>query len=103
MSRTCSGEPRSDRAPERCPPRPGVATRRGSTDHGTAGPVFVAGSRVRGGYFGRQPSLTDLDQGDLRATTDFRDVYATLIESVLGTDPGAVLADHQGRLADLLT
>ena len=47
------------------------------TDHGTAGPVFVAGAPVRAGSCGEQPSLTDLDQGDLKATTDFRDVYAT--------------------------
>jgi uncharacterized protein (DUF1501 family) len=57
------------------------------TDHGTAGPVFVFGNRVRGGYFGDQPSLTDLDSGDLKVTTDFRAVYATLLDQVLGADP----------------
>src|SRR5918999_2066415 len=30
------------------------------TDHGTAGPVLIAGSGVRGGFVGEQPSLTDL-------------------------------------------
>jgi uncharacterized protein (DUF1501 family) len=61
------------------------------TDHGTAGPVFVAGAPVRGGFVGAQPSLTDLDQGDLKATTDFRDVYATMLSDVLNADPAPVL------------
>ncbi len=47
------------------------------TDHGTASNVFVLGPRVAGGrLIGEQPSLTDLDDGDLKATMDFRDVYA---------------------------
>ena len=37
------------------------------TDHGTAGPVFVAGAPVKGGFYGDEPSLTDLDNGDLKA------------------------------------
>jgi uncharacterized protein (DUF1501 family) len=73
------------------------------TDHGTAGPVFVVGHPVRGGrFFGQQPSLTDLDNGDLRFHTDFRDVYATLLEDVLGADAGRILGDHQGRVGGLL-
>ncbi|MEX1025848.1 MAG: DUF1501 domain-containing protein [Planctomycetota bacterium] len=52
------------------------------TDHGTAGPMFVLGHRVRGGHFGEPPSLTDLDAGDLRFTTDFRSVYGEAIDSV---------------------
>jgi uncharacterized protein (DUF1501 family) len=63
----------------------------GGTDHGTAAPLFVAGTGVKGGFYGAQPSLTDLDQGDVRFSTDFRSVYATLAGSVLGTDPAAVL------------
>ncbi|MGW5560283.1 DUF1501 domain-containing protein [Micromonospora sp. NPDC003944] len=57
------------------------------TDHGTAGPVLVLGSQVAGGLYGEQPSLTDLDDGDLKATTDFRDVVGTLLASVLQADP----------------
>jgi uncharacterized protein (DUF1501 family) len=57
------------------------------TDHGTAGPVLVLGPRVVGGLYGEQPSLTDLDDGDLKATTDFRDVVGTLLASVLKADP----------------
>ena len=49
------------------------------TDHGTAAPMFVAGAPVKGGFYGDEPSLTDLDNGDLKFTTDFRSVYATLL------------------------
>lgn len=57
------------------------------TDHGTAGPAFVAGVPVKGGFYGEEPSLTDLDQGDLKATTDFRDIYHELLVRTLATDP----------------
>ena len=67
------------------------------TDHGTAGPVFVAGPKVRGGFYGEQPSLTALDAGDLFVTTDFRDVYATLLEGVLTTPADRILGQWSGR------
>jgi uncharacterized protein (DUF1501 family) len=57
------------------------------TDHGTAGPVFVAGVPVKGGFYGAEPSLTDLDNGDLKHTTDFRDIYYELLAKTLQTDP----------------
>ena len=53
------------------------------TDHGTATPMFVVGSHVKGGLYGRHPSLTELDDGNLIKTTDFRRVYATMIEEWL--------------------
>ncbi|HEY8790125.1 MAG TPA: DUF1501 domain-containing protein [Actinopolymorphaceae bacterium] len=71
------------------------------TDHGTAGPVFVLGKGVLGGFHGDQPSLTDLDDGDLKAGTDFRDVYASVLQTVLGADPGAVLDGHTGKVDKL--
>lgn len=71
------------------------------TDHGTAGPVFIVGPRVTGGLYGEQPSLTDLDDGDLKATTDFRDVFGTLIASVLGADPAQFLDGYQPKLLPL--
>ncbi len=71
------------------------------TDHGTSGPVLVMGEAVKGGFYGDEPSLTDLDDGDLKVTTDFRDVYATLLERVLGADPTPILGQHQGRTAFL--
>ena len=62
------------------------------TDHGTAAPLFVAGPTVRGGFYGDQPSLTDLDDGDLKFTTDFRSVYATVLAHTIGIDPKVSLA-----------
>ena len=53
------------------------------TDHGTATPMFVVGNHVRGGLYGQHPSLTELDDGNLIRTTDFRRVYATMIEEWL--------------------
>jgi uncharacterized protein (DUF1501 family) len=61
------------------------------TDHGTSGPVLIAGHPVTGGFYGDQPSLTDLDDGDPKTTTDFRDTYATLLAKVLNTDPARIL------------
>jgi uncharacterized protein (DUF1501 family) len=54
------------------------------TDHGTATPMFVLGKGVKGGFFGQHPSLTDLDDGNLKMTTDFRRVYASMIGEWLG-------------------
>jgi uncharacterized protein (DUF1501 family) len=73
------------------------------TDHGTASDVFLLGARVNGGFYGGQPSLTDLDNGDLKVTTDFRDVYATLLHGVLGTDPGTVLGGWTGQVSGVLS
>jgi uncharacterized protein (DUF1501 family) len=71
----------------------------GGTDHGTAAPLFVAGPGVRGGrFYGDEPSLIDLADGNLKFTTDFRSVYATVLERVLGVDPKAIL----GRSLPLL-
>ena len=61
------------------------------TDHGTAGPMFVAGVPVRGGFYGEQPSLKNLNDGNMVATVDFRSVYGELIAKVLATEPGKVL------------
>ena len=64
------------------------------TDHGTASVSFVAGAQVRGGHYGAMPSLTDLDDGNMRFTTDFRRVYATMIGPWMGyPDVPAVLKD----------
>ena len=54
------------------------------TDHGAAAPMFLAGSKIRSGLHGRHPSLTDLDDGDLRFHTDFRQVYAEIVTNWLG-------------------
>jgi uncharacterized protein (DUF1501 family) len=54
------------------------------TDHGTAGPVLLAGPGVRPGLVGEMPSLTDLIDGDLQWTVDFRRIYASALEYWLG-------------------
>lgn len=54
------------------------------TDHGAAGPMFLAGGKVKAGVIGAHPSLTDLVDGDLKHHTDFRQVYATALEQWLG-------------------
>ena len=56
------------------------------TDHGTATPMFVVGKAVKGGLHSQHPSLTDLDDGNMKMTTDFRRVYATMIKEWLGYD-----------------
>lgn len=73
----------------------------GGTDHGAAGPALLIGGAVRGGLVGEHPSLTDLDDGDLRMGIDFRQIYATLLEDWLDGPAGEVLGDRFGKL-DLL-
>jgi len=71
------------------------------TDHGTATPMFLFGARdrIKGGFYGRPPSLTDLDDGNLKMTTDFRRVYATMIKEWLGYDDTDVVL--KGRFETL--
>jgi uncharacterized protein (DUF1501 family) len=61
------------------------------TDHGSAAPMFVIGAPVKGGLYGAQPSLTDLDNGNLKHTVDFRSVYQAVIRDWLGGDAESVL------------
>jgi uncharacterized protein (DUF1501 family) len=62
------------------------------TDHGAAGIGFLIGSRVRGRMVGEFPGLDRLDeQGNLRATADFRSVYASIFEQWFGTDAARVI------------
>ena len=68
------------------------------TDHGTSGPMFVIGNSIKGGFYGDQPSLKNLVKGDLAVTTDFRDVYATMIEKVLKSPVDPTLGNWSGRV-----
>lgn len=61
------------------------------TDHGTAAPMFLAGPMVRPGLLGEHPSLTDLDNGDLKFNLDFRSVYAGLLQDWLKADDREIL------------
>lgn len=63
----------------------------GGTDHGTAAPMFLLGKSVQGGVHGQTPSLSDLDRGDLKYSTDFRRIYATLLDNWLHADSAKIL------------
>ena len=69
------------------------------TDHGTATPLFVMGAGVNGGFHGKPPSLTELDDGNLIKTTDFRQVYASVVEQWMGYGDSANLL--KGRFETL--
>jgi uncharacterized protein (DUF1501 family) len=67
--------------------------RRG-TGHGSAAPIFFAGGGLRGGRVGEHPSLTDLENGGPKPHTDFRQVYATVLDKWLGIDSRDVLLER---------
>ena len=60
------------------------------TDHGTAAPMFVIGGNNRGKIIGRNPNLSDLDNGDLKHEIDFRSVYASILKNKLGFDASKI-------------
>lgn len=65
------------------------------TDHGSGSSLFLAGPAVKSGLIGDHPSLAkdDLERGDLKYHTDFRGIYATLLDGWLGCDSRRVLGD----------
>ncbi len=63
----------------------------GGTDHGTAGPMFLFGPQVKSGLVGKHPSLSKLDDGDLIHHTDFRSVYASVLDQWMKIDSTAAL------------
>ena len=68
------------------------------TDHGAAAPLFLFGGALHGGLHGKHPSLTDLYRGDLVHSTDFRKVYATILDRWLKTPSKSVLGKEFGSL-----
>jgi uncharacterized protein (DUF1501 family) len=68
------------------------------TDHGTAAPLFVMGSRVNAGVHGTAPSLRLERNQDLAFSTDFRRVYATMLDQWLACPSTAVLGREYGAL-----
>lgn len=71
----------------------------GGTDHGSASVMFALGSGIRSGFYGDQPSLSKLiDNGNLSFTTDFRQVYATVIERWLGVPSAPLLGKQWDQL-----
>lgn len=61
------------------------------SDHGAASQMFAISPQVKAGVRGSHPSLTDLDDGDLKFATDFRSVYSTLLDQWLRIDSQKVL------------
>ena len=61
------------------------------TDHGAAAPMFLIGERLKGGFHGEARDLSDLDNGNLRYSVDFRSVYATVLEDWLEAPASDIL------------
>ncbi len=70
------------------------------TDHGAAAPMFLFGPKMKAGLLGAEPSLApqDLTDGDIRYSTDFRSIYASILENWLKTPSVPIL----GRQFDTL-
>jgi len=73
------------------------------TDHGTAGPMFLAGASVKSGLIGKHPSLTNLQDGDLKHHTDFRQVYASLLKDWLSCKNVSSVLKGEFRPLDLVS
>lgn len=69
------------------------------TDHGTAGPVFVMGSKANAGLIGTPARMTDLDDGDLKMQFDFRQVYAAILDDWLAVAPEKILGGEFEKMA----
>ncbi len=70
----------------------------GGTDHGAASCMFLVGAKVKGGLIGEYPSLEKLGEGDLIYHTDFRSVYASVLERWLGCPSKPTLGKPFPRL-----
>jgi uncharacterized protein (DUF1501 family) len=63
------------------------------TDHGAGAPMFLVGGNVKSGIVGKQPALTGLKDGNLVHDTDFRQVYAAVLDKWLGVDPKPIVGE----------
>jgi uncharacterized protein (DUF1501 family) len=72
------------------------------TDHGSQGPMFVVGGSVTGGVYGRHPDIFNLDDDEntvykqsavAHRSTDFRDVYGTILKHFVNMTPANILAN----------
>ena len=69
------------------------------TDHGTANQVFLFGNNLKkNGVFNDAPNLSNLDEGDLKFSVDFKNVYATLLKKWLNTDEQNILGNKYSYL-----
>jgi uncharacterized protein (DUF1501 family) len=76
-----------------------VANASAGTDHGWANVVFAAGQPVKGGFYGEPPSLTNLSEGNQVFNLDFRRVYATVLDQVIGVDATTFLGGKFSTVA----
>lgn len=72
------------------------------TDHGTAAPMILAGGKVKPGIIGEHPRLDDLENGDLKHHTDFRQVYAAILENWLKC-PSETILDKKYTPVDVIS
>ncbi|MEX0320626.1 MAG: DUF1501 domain-containing protein [Puniceicoccaceae bacterium] len=70
----------------------------GGTDHGTAAPLFVMGSQLKGSLYGSAPDLNLQKNKDMTYSTDFRSIYSTVIRRWFDADPKLVL---DGKFKDI--
>jgi len=63
------------------------------TDHGTAAPLFVMGSKVNGGLLGQAPELVTDVKKDLEYSTDFRGIYSSVLDKWLDVDSAKILGE----------
>ena len=56
-------------------------------------PVFLVGNRVRAGLVGQHPKLDDLADGDVKFHTDFRTVYAAILDKWLNWPAAPILGE----------
>jgi uncharacterized protein (DUF1501 family) len=68
------------------------------TDHGEASPLFLIGGGIKGGLYGSLPDLANTNIGNVRYSTDFRNVYATVLERWLGRPSAPVLGGSFPKL-----
>ncbi|MCP5023943.1 MAG: DUF1501 domain-containing protein [bacterium] len=71
------------------------------TDHGKGGPSFIFGYDIQGGIYGQVPNLAELDDGDVKHSTDFRSLYSTLIEDLFDCDSKKILGVKMPKLGFL--
>jgi uncharacterized protein (DUF1501 family) len=70
----------------------------GGTDHGTANNMFfISGGLKQQGMINKLPSLSDLDEGDLKYKVDFKSVYATVLNKWLNADDAAILGKKNSQ------
>jgi len=69
------------------------------TDHGTANQIFLIGNNLKKkGIYNEAPNLADLDEGDLKFSVDFKNVYSTILKKWLNTDDQIVLGNKSAYM-----